>query len=320
MTEIERFATDLKSDPSTGGGAAKAAVVMEPQKENEKLARTALWVQAFAVVWCVVAAATSTSVTLMADSVSALLDLAACLLAYGTFRLERGTYRALLDYGVGKLETLATLFVGLLSGGGAAFVLYDIFEMLAHPQPLSGTGIWSGLIGCCFISICSGRLWWQLKRRIRSTPSVMLITQMHVQRIGFLTAIGVSIPLMCSLIFTADWVRYLDILIAVVLFVFTAAVGFGMVRRSLGCLSDQALACGQQSIINRHLVKYLDEWDVFDKVRSRTSGGDVFIEIFLNFHPNTSIGNIQVVLNGIKGGIEQEILGSQVIMVAGAIE
>jgi divalent metal cation (Fe/Co/Zn/Cd) transporter len=295
-------------------------MVMEPQNENEKLARTALWVQAFAVVWCVVAAATSTSVTLMADAVSALLDMAGCLLAYGTVRLERGTYRALLDYGFGKLETLATLFVGLLSGGGAAFVLYDVFEMLANPQPLTGAGIWSGLIGSCFIGAFSGRLWWQLKRRLRTTQCVMLTTQIHVQRIGFFTALGVSVPLACSLIFDADWVRYLDILIAVVLFVFTAVVGLGMIRRSLGCLLDQALTCGQQSIINRHLAQYFDAYEMLDKVRSRTSGADVFIEIFLNFHPNRSIGDIQVVLGDIKGGIEREIPGSQVIMVAGAME
>lgn len=295
-------------------------MVMEPQKENEKLARTALWVQAFAVMWCVVAAATSTSVTLMADAVSALLDMAGCLLTYGTVRLERGTYRALLDYGVGKLETLATLFVGLLSGGGAAFVLYDVFEMLANPQPLTGAGIWSGLIGSCLIGVFSGRLWWQLKRRLRTTQCAMLTTQMHVQRIGFFTALGVSVPLACSLIFDADWVRYLDILIAVVLFVFTAVVGLGMIRRSLGCLLDHALNCGQQSIINRHLAQYFDAYEMLDKVRSRTSGVDVFIEIFLNFHPNRSIGDIQVVLADIKGGIERDIPGSQVLMVAGVMK
>ena len=320
MTEIERSADDLESLPTRRAGAADASAMTQRQKENEKLARSALWVQAFAVVWCVVAAATSTSVTLMADAVSALLDLAACLLAYGTFRLGRGSYRSLLDYGVGKLETLVTLFVGLLCGGGAAFVLYDVFEMLANPQPLSGTGIWCGLIGSCFIGMCSGRLWWQIKRQMQSHPSLMLVAQMNIQLIGFLTAVGVSVPLVCSLIFDDAWVRYLDILIAVVLFVLTASVGLGMIRRSLAGLLDQALAEGQQSIINRHLVAYFDAYDMFDKVRSRTSGGDVFIEIFLNFHPDTTIGDIQMVLGGIKGGIEREIPGSQVVMVAGAVK
>ncbi len=320
MTETKRSATDLESDPTWRAGGADAVVVPARQKENEKLARTALWVQAFAVVWCMVAASTSTSVTLMADAVSALLDLAACLLAYGTFRLGRGTYRSLLDYGVGKLETLATLFVGLLSGGGAAFVLYDVFEMLANPQALSGAGIWTGMIGSCLIGMSSGRLWWQIKRQMRRHPSLMLTTQMHIQLIGFWTAMGVSVPLVCSLMFDAAWVRYLDILMAVVLFAFTAAVGLGMVRRSLAGLLDQALAEGQQSIINRHLAAYFEGYDMFDKVRSRTSGGDVFIEIFLNFHPNTTIGDIEVVLGGIKGGIERDIPGSQVVVVAGTLK
>jgi divalent metal cation (Fe/Co/Zn/Cd) transporter len=198
--------------------------------------------------------------------------------------------------------------------------VYDVFLMLANPQPLSGAGIWSGLIGSCFIGVFSGRLWWQFRRRLRTTQCVMLTTQMHVQRIGFFTALGVSVPLVCSLIFDAEWVRYLDILIAVVLFVFTAAVGLAMIRRSMGCLLDQTLARGQQSIINRHLAQYFDGYETLDKVRSRTSGVDVFIEIFLNFHPNRSIENIQVVLGDIKGGIEREIPGSQVLMVAGVMK
>ncbi len=288
--------------------------------DNEKLARAAVWVSASAVMWCLAAAIASTSLTLIADVVNASLDLAACVLAYVTLRLQRGTYRALLDYGVGKLEAIASLFIGLLAGGGAAFVLYEAFRALVNPQPVSGGGIVWGLIGCWVISGLCGRLWWQFKRQLSHGDSSITAAQMHIHLISCWTSLGVSVPLACSLVFNAGWVRYLDVMISVALGLFAAHVGWGMVRHSLGNMVDQSLDEPLQVIINRHLVEHFETYGMFEKVRSRTCGTDIFIEIFLNFQPHTSIGDIQVVFDAIKGGIESDIHKSHVTMIAAAVK
>ncbi len=290
------------------------------QQDNERLSRASLWVCALSLFWCLAAAITSNSLTLIADAQSAALDLASAALAYLSFRMQRGTYRSLLEYGVGKLETLATLFIGLLTGLGASFIMYEAVQMLAHPQPMQGIGIWMGLIGCGVIGIACGRLWWQFRHQLRRSRSPLIATQLRVQAIACWTAVGVAVPLVCTLAFDASWVRYVDIAISLVIGLFTASVGWKMIRHSLSDVIDQSLGEPLQAIINQHLVTHFETYGMFNKVRSRTSGADVFIEIFLSFDPHTSIGDIQQVLDGIKDGIESDISGSHVLVIATAIK
>ncbi len=289
------------------------------QAEQEKLARAAVGVQMLAMVWALASALTSNSLTLAADALGGSLEVASCILAYISLRLQRGSYRFLLDYGIGKLETLASLFIGFFTGLGALFVLYEAIRSTLAPSPVTGRGIWIGLIGCLVIASLCARLWWQLKEHAKRHPSPITTTQMRIQAIGFWSAVGVSLPLACSLIAHGSWVRYLDIAVSIAIGTFTARMGWQMIRHALPDVLDQSLSEPLQTVINQHLVAHFDHYEMFEKVRSRTSGSDIFIEIFLSFDPSTSIGTIQSVTDSIKNSIGQQISGAHVLVIASAI-
>lgn len=288
--------------------------------ETEKLAHVALIVQVCALVWGIVAAVTSNSLALLADALGALLDVASLGLAYASLRLQRGSYRFLLDYGIGKLETLATLAIGVLTGVAAIGIIYRAGEVLLMPQRIAGPGIRLGIAGCMIMAVCCGGLWWRFRQQSARQRTPIVVTQVHVQAIGFWTALGVSVPLVCALFSEAPWVRYLDIAVSLAIGVFTARLGWKMVRHSLPDALDQSLSEPLQAIINRHLVGHFDKYAMFEGLRSRASGTDTFIEIVLSFDPSTPIGDIQTVADSIKASIEQDIQGSHVTVVATALQ
>ena len=73
-------------------------------------------------------------------------------------------------------------------------------------------------------------------------------------------------------------------------------------------------------IVNQHLVIHFDAYENLEKVRSRSSGSDVFIEIFLSFQPQLSISSIQSVINELTAGLEKDIRNSHVTVVASAYQ
>ena len=74
-----------------------------------------------------------------------------------------------------------------------------------------------------------------------------------------------------------------------------------------------------QMVVNRHLIRHFDSYEMLDRVRSRRSGGDVFIEIFLAFDASRTVGDIQPLIDDLRQGIESEIRRSRVTVVSRAL-
>ena len=73
-----------------------------------------------------------------------------------------------------------------------------------------------------------------------------------------------------------------------------------------------------QMVVNRHLIRYFDSYERLEQVRSRKSGGDVFIDICLAFKPDATLGQLQPLIADLQSGIEKEIPRSRVTVVARA--
>ena len=80
-------------------------------------------------------------------------------------------------------------------------------------------------------------------------------------------------------------------------------------------LLDQTLAEALQFIILQELAAYFDEYERFHGVRSRRSGGDVFVEILLEFDGNRKMAEVQSVINEMKVRLEHKIQNSHVSIV-----
>lgn len=290
------------------------------KSSTEGIAIAGLGVSMIALIGCTIAVATSHSLTLIADLCSAALDLTAEVLAYATFRIQRSRQRNLLDYGVGKVETLASLFIGLLTAFSVILIAFNAVESMVDPTAPTGFGITLGLVMSLFFGVTDGWLWWRCRREYAVNPSPIVATQTRMNATACITAVGVAGTLAITLLTQASWLHLLDMLTSVIIGAFATSQAWQMIRHSLHDVLDQSLAEPLQMIVNQHLVIHFDAYENLEKVRSRSSGSDVFIEIFLSFQPQLSISSIQSVINELTAGLEKDIRNSHVTVVASAYQ
>jgi divalent metal cation (Fe/Co/Zn/Cd) transporter len=68
-------------------------------------------------------------------------------------------------------------------------------------------------------------------------------------------------------------------------------------------------------VIVRHLATFFNDYTALHGVRSRRSGSNVYIEIFLEFDSERKMGEVQAIINRIKISLESHIPKSSVSVV-----
>ena len=111
------------------------------------------------------------------------------------------------------------------------------------------------------------------------------------------------------------WTLYLDPLASGITVGFMIQSAWKLTRHSIHDLLDRSLEEPLQVLINRQLVLAFDEYTSLDGVRSRYSGQNVFIEIFLGFEPQRSLAEIQNITDTIKRNLEAEIPHAEVLII-----
>jgi len=282
---------------------------------GQKLALLSLLSAAVAVVGCAVAALTSHSLTVRADLLNAFLEFSGDVVIFGAMRMASNGRWAALDYGPGKIESVGSLLVGVVMFLGLGGLGLQFVQAFHTPEPVSGVGVRIGLLVAATFCLSDTWIWWHVRQENRRRPSLLLDTFRRATLNAALVGAMACFTLSVSLIFRAAWVAYLDILTALVLCVFAAHHARNIVRHSFLKLVDQAIAEPLQVIINQHLVRNFECYLNLDGVRSRCSGSTIYIEIFLGFHPQQSIREIQTTVDKLRSGLEQDIPSAKVTVI-----
>jgi ferrous-iron efflux pump FieF len=88
-----------------------------------------------------------------------------------------------------------------------------------------------------------------------------------------------------------------------------------VITSSLPDLLDKTLDEELQMVIVRHLAAFFHDYTALHGVRSRRSGSNVYIEIFLEFDSEKKMGEVQAIINRIKVSLEAHIPKSSVSVV-----
>ncbi|MFM1885789.1 MAG: hypothetical protein RL026_946 [Pseudomonadota bacterium] len=258
----------------------------------------------------------SNSLALVADLCNALLEFTADLLAYLTFRLLRSQRFAALEYGLGKFENVASLFIGLLMLLSTLLLGGMALQRLSEPVDVGGDGLWLGLATAAVMSVLNARLWWQANGHHQRDPSPLVDAQRRLFASKSLMDGIVFASTLVTVTMAFPGVHYVDTAASLVIGGFMLTHAWRMIRHSLKDLVDHSISEPLQAVINQQLALHFDAYAGLDGVRSRCAGGDVFIEIFLSFEARTPIGDIQGVLDGLRQGVEQHIRNARVTVVA----
>lgn len=286
--------------------------------ERQRTERTALT----GVVTCglglalnIISVILANSLGLVADFFNSLLEFCAVSMSWLTLRRLRRDSRAVFNYGLGKIENLASLIIGAFMLFSVLIMAFLIIHRLLHPVRLHGFGIWLG-IACTFIfGLVNGRLWWRSYQHKKNAPSPIVEAQLRLFAVKTLANSCMFFNFVASMSLEQAWAMFLDPLTSCITVGFMISSAWHLLRHSVHDLLDRSLAEPLQLLITKQLVNHFEAYTSLDGVRSRYSGRQVFIEIFLGFEANKPLGEAQRVIDSITQNLEKEIPHSEVVVI-----
>lgn len=230
------------------------------------------------------AALQSNSITILSDFFKESTDFMAVLAAFLTVRAVRKSPNERFAYGVGKLENLVSMGIGLLMLAASLFVVTQAIGHLKHPQAPQGTVFGLGVFSV--YSVIGFVLWARIRLSLRQQHSAILQSQASLWFSKALFDALMAAALGGALLFSDQaWSQYLDPLAALVGAAFLLHGAWAITSSSVGDLLDATLEESLKLRILRHLVEHFDDYERLHGLRARRSGPRIYIEIFLEFDP-----------------------------------
>ena len=222
---------------------------------NKEIARVTLFggvVNLLLVALKFVAGVAGHSAAMISDAVHSVSDFVTDIVVLVFVRISRRPEDASHDYGHGKYETLATMFIGLALAAAAIGIVVSGASKLAdwvQGEDLPAPGkfaLWAALI-----SIVVKELLFQYTRyRARHLNSKALEANAWHHRSDALSSIGAAVGIGASILLGNRW-TVLDPLASIVVGAMLVKVSWDLLGPSFGELTDQSLPeKTEQEIIN----------------------------------------------------------------------
>jgi cation diffusion facilitator family transporter len=270
------------------------------------------------ILWIpdIIAAILSGSIVLFADAVKCGNEIIATFLAYITIRRMAKGGAGAYDYGMGKFETIISVITGGVMIISLLIVFFVALYRIIIPAELVLDGVYLGIV-LMVIGVCMNSWLWRKNFRFnQKEPSPIMDSQWRLFRAKAFSDFTVLVSLIASMELSAySWSLYIDPLASFVIAGFLLFSGYRVIISSLPDLLDKTLDEELQMVIVRHLAVFFNDYTALHGVRSRRSGSNVYIEIFLEFDGDKKMCEVQEIINRIKVSLEAHISKSSVSVV-----
>jgi cation diffusion facilitator family transporter len=283
-------------------------------KEKERSVLNGLILGVASLTMGVIAAVLGNSLVLVVGSFRAASEAIATFLAYMSLRqVNKGKSRS-YNYGYGKLENISGLVVAGAMMISFAAVLYVAIVRFINPEPVGE--VWLGIALTAVTFIANLRLWQQNRRLAQQSASPIMASQAELYRAKTMSNVAVITALLLSgLLRSYEWAAYIDPTASLIFAGMLVSSAYQVANASIFDLLDQALDEVTQVKIMQTIRNYLDHYQVLHGVRSRKSGADVYIEVFLEFAESQPMGVVQAGMAAIQRDLEQLVPSSHVSIV-----
>lgn len=239
----------------------------------------------------------------------AVATLIAWMIARNISRGGQGRY----DYGMGKHETVARIVTGGLMLFSLVFVALAAMYRFLMPAFLVSGGILFAIV-ILLLSIAADVWFWVSNYRIAMKESSPLMdSQWRLFRMkayaNMVVLVSMIIAIVCA---RYPWAVYIDPLGSIIIIGFLLQSGYGMIRTSVPDLLDQTLDEELQLVVVRVLAEHFEKYSQLHGVKSRRSGGNIYIEIFLEFEGTMQMCEVQDEINRMKKDLETRLPRSSV--------
>jgi len=223
------------------------------------------------------------SQALIADGVHSLSDLATDFLVLYAAKHAHREADEDHPYGHGRIETLATVGLGIALIGVALGIGYDAMRRMNSPDLLLNPG-WIALSVAALSVVAKEAIYHYTRNAAKRLRSNMLMANAWHSRSDAISSIVVVIGVAGAMM----GYSYLDSVAAIAVAVMISKIGFELVRDSSKELIDTALEPEVTDAI-RNEVFNIDGVRALHMLRSRRSGGDALIDLHIQVDPRISV-------------------------------
>lgn len=256
----------------------------------------------------------SNSIVLMGDFLRCVVEFLAILLSWLVVRKINHGERGFYDFGLGKLEQLASLAIA----SAMLFTFLVVALSAAHRifNPLAVENAGAGLV-LAALSVGGNAIFWAHYRRLsRRESSPVLESQSKLFRAKAFASVVVCASLLCSLLLPQSQISLLaDPIGSILLGIFLLYSAFGMFSASIRDLLDGAVDEAAKLVVLRELVRHEGLYSNFLGIRTRRGGTRMFLEVTLSFDQTLLIGEVARRCDEIAGALRTQFAGSDVTIV-----
>lgn len=255
----------------------------------------------------------SNSITILADFLISTIETVAIFFSWFAIRrITRGMdYQ--YNYGYGKLEAIASLVTTAAIVSSFGGILFSAWHHFVAPVRIQGAGILISVSLNFFALVMNSRQWYRNHRIAKREPSPIIDGQIRLFRNKILSSLCVLSTLGISMLLRDfPWACYIDPAGSLVLSGFLIHSAFGLFHVSMSNLLDKTLEEPMQMEIMKTLAKHFDRYKFLHDLRSRRSGGDVFIELFVEFEEDSTMGDVMQNVDVMKKDLGERIPGCHV--------
>ena len=226
---------------------------------------------------------TAHSQALIADGVHSLSDLATDFLVLFAAKHSHRAADAEHPYGHGRIETVATVVLGVALTAVAIGISWDAVRRLLDPVLLLHPG-WLAL-AVAFVSIVAKEIIYQYTARAgRRLRSNMLLANAWHSRSDAISSIVVVIGVGGAM----AGLPYLDAIAAVAVALMIAMIGWKLLWKSLKELIDTSLDTDQVDAIRKEILD-VSGVRALHLLRTRHSGSDALVDVHIQVDPALSV-------------------------------
>ncbi len=246
------------------------------------------------------------SAAMVADSVHSLSDFVTDIVVVLFVRLSGRPADEDHDYGHGKFETLATLFVSLVLLGVAVMLfvngVIDIVSAL-HGEKLETPGL-VALIAAAASIVIKEILYRYTVRCGKKLNSQVVVANAWHHRSDALSSIGVLVGVAGAMLLGGSW-SILDPIAATIVSVFIAKVAYNLLMPSLEELLERSLPKGvEQRILD--IILSVDGVSSPHHLRTRRIGNAYAIEVHIRMDGDMTLAQSHAVTTTVERLLKQE--------------
>ena len=253
------------------------------------------------------------SSAMMADAVHSLSDFFTDVIVLLFVKVSARPQDESHDYGHGKFETLATLFIGLALVGAAIGIIVSGSVKFAHwlgGQTLEVPGklaLWAALISILVKEVLYR---YTVAKGKRLNSSAMVANAWH-HRSDALSSIGAAIGIGGAILLGERW-AVLDPLASIVVGGMLMKVAWELLKGSFGELTDQSLSADEEREIEAIITSF-DGVSEPHNLRTRHIGNRIAIESHVRMDGNLSLNTVHEQATAIERKLKERF-GSETLV------